>query len=149
MKCNVLTVEIEHVDTFALESIANANANVSIQPDFKTVRIIQDKFAQKEFLSSKMESSEVLITPYRNLIGPGLSSLADELKDIAKEFKYPMMLKSKRLAYDGRGNYVIKSEYDIQSAIIELGAGERELYVEKWVPFTKELAVMVAKGIHS
>jgi phosphoribosylaminoimidazole carboxylase len=110
------------------------------------VRIIQDKFAQKEFIVSKMDSSQVLITPYRNLVGSSQDALADELKNIAKEFQYPMMLKSKKLAYDGRGNYVIKNGSDIPLAITALGGGERELYVEKWVLFSKELAVMVAKG---
>lgn len=32
-------------------------------------------------------------------------------------FGYPLMVKSKRLAYDGRGNAVAKSEEDLSSAI--------------------------------
>ncbi|XVE62788.1 hypothetical protein DITRI_Ditri06bG0147900 [Diplodiscus trichospermus] len=61
-------------------------------------------------------------------------------------FGYPLMIKSKRLAYDGRGNAVAKSEVELSSAIAALGGFERGLYVEKWAPFVKELAVIVARG---
>jgi phosphoribosylaminoimidazole carboxylase len=50
------------------------------------------------------------------------------------------------LAYDGRGNAVAKTEEEITSAVNALGGYERGLYVEKWAPFVKELAVIVARG---
>ncbi|KAB2058941.1 hypothetical protein ES319_A11G267900v1 [Gossypium barbadense] len=56
------------------------------------------------------------------------------------------MIKSKRLAYDGQGNVVAKSEGESSSAIDVLGGFGRGLYVEKWAPFIKELAVNVARG---
>ncbi|OWM63428.1 hypothetical protein CDL15_Pgr022173 [Punica granatum] len=61
-------------------------------------------------------------------------------------FGYPLMIKSKRLAYDGRGNAVAKSPEVLSSAVTALGGYERGLYVEKWAPFIKELAVIVARG---
>ena len=79
-----------------------------------------------------------------------------------KEFGYPFMLKNRRLAYDGRGNAVVKSENDILDALLKLGAPTEtkqgtgngtgtgttvqnnfDIYAEKWVEFTKELAVMI------
>ncbi|XP_009364469.2 phosphoribosylaminoimidazole carboxylase, chloroplastic isoform X3 [Pyrus x bretschneideri] len=56
------------------------------------------------------------------------------------------MIKSKRLAYDGRGNAVAKSKDELSSAVTALGGFDRGLYVEKWAPFVKELAVIVARG---
>uniref|UniRef100_A0A2N9GR31 phosphoribosylaminoimidazole carboxylase n=1 Tax=Fagus sylvatica TaxID=28930 RepID=A0A2N9GR31_FAGSY len=61
-------------------------------------------------------------------------------------FGYPLMIKSKRLAYDGRGNAVAHSEEELSSAVAALGGFDRGLYVEKWAPFVKELAVIVARG---
>ena len=66
--------------------------------------------------------------------------------EAGKIFGYPLMLKSRRLAYDGRGNAVAKSEEVLPVAIAALGGIERGLYVEKWAPFVKELAVIVARG---
>lgn len=59
-------------------------------------------------------------------------------------FGYPLMLKSRCLAYDGRGNAVVKDESGIAAAWSTL-ASKGSLYVEKWVPFAKELAVVVAR----
>lgn len=54
------------------------------------------------------------------------------------------MLKAKKLAYDGKGNAVAKTEQDVEEAFIKLGG--TDIYAEKWAPFTKELAVMVVRS---
>ena len=54
------------------------------------------------------------------------------------------MLKAKKLAYDGRGNAVAKTEHDVEDAYNKLGG--TDIYAEKWAPFTKELAVMVVRS---
>lgn len=69
-----------------------------------------------------------------------IESLAD-CSDAGFRFGYPYMLKKKRLAYDGRGNMVVHSESDNESCYDALGGSE--LYAEKWVPFAKELAIML------
>ncbi|GMP39502.1 hypothetical protein CsSME_00010311 [Camellia sinensis var. sinensis] len=70
----------------------------------------------------------------------------ESAKRASELFGYPLMLKSRRLAYDGRGNAVAKSEEEISSAVNVLGGYDCALYVEKWAPFVKELAVIVARG---
>ncbi|GMP22073.1 hypothetical protein CsSME_00000247 [Camellia sinensis var. sinensis] len=70
----------------------------------------------------------------------------ESAKRAGELFGYPLMIKSRRLAYDGRGNAVAKSEEEISSAVNVLGGYDRALYVEKWAPFVKELAVIVARG---
>jgi len=139
-RCDVLTMEIEHVNCDALERIAKENPNIDIQPTPQTVRIIQDKFLQKEHLKQF------------NIPIPEYASVTDKqsILDIAnnKGFGFPIMLKSRKLAYDGRGNAVINNESEIDAAIKTLnpsGANDA-LYVEKWVPYVKELAVMVARS---
>src|SRR5258706_458650 len=57
---------------------------------------------------------------------------------------YPLMLKARLDAYDGRGNKLIKNEKDISRAMQKLKG--RLLYVEKYVHFTQELAIMVARN---
>jgi phosphoribosylaminoimidazole carboxylase PurK protein len=68
----------------------------------------------------------------------------NEIKNIGKSFGYPMLLKARLDAYDGRGNFVLHSENDIPEGLEKLKG--RSLYVEKFVPFVKELAVMVARS---
>jgi phosphoribosylaminoimidazole carboxylase len=130
--CDVVTVEIEHVDTHMLEEVASS---VNVEPSWKTLRTIKDKYAQKEYL----KQHGVAVAESADLEGKGVEGL----KDVGSNFGYPFMLKSKTEAYDGRGNFVVKAEGDVNAAFEALG--ERPLYAEKWEDFRLELAVMVVK----
>ncbi|XP_047154834.1 phosphoribosylaminoimidazole carboxylase, chloroplastic [Vigna umbellata] len=133
-RCGVLTVEIEHVDVDTLEKLEKQG--VDCQPKASTVRIIQDKYQQKVHFSQ------------HGIPLPEFMKIDDleGAKKVGKLFGYPLMIKSRRLAYDGRGNFVAKSEEELSSAVDALGGFDRGLYAEKWAPFVKELAVIVARG---
>ena len=45
-----------------------------------------------------------------------------------------------RLAYDGRGNAVVRSSGDLESAVAALGGFEHGLYAERWCPYQKVCA---------
>ena len=131
-KCDVLTVEIEHVDTVVLEGLEGI---VEVQPSWQTIRLIQDKFRQKE-----------------HLLGHGIDTVdslpihdASEhaVDEVGQQLGYPFMLKSRTDAYDGRGNYLVESARDIRTALDELA--KRPLYAERLARFKAELAVMVVK----
>ena len=51
-----------------------------------------------------------------------------------------------RFAYDGRGNCIINGPRQMENAVAALGGYAAGLYAEEWVPFEKELAVMVARS---
>jgi phosphoribosylaminoimidazole carboxylase len=139
-KCDVLTYEIEHVDTQVLQAIAKepkktTGKAVSIEPSWETINLIQDKLVQKRHL----RDAGIPVADFAQLT----KNTEDELKRVAKLCNFPFMLKSRRDAYDGRGNYVVYSEADFGSALAALGTSP--LYAERWAPFTMELAVMVVK----
>ncbi|MCJ1243597.1 phosphoribosylaminoimidazole carboxylase ade2 [Trapelia coarctata] len=131
-QCDVLTVEIEHVDTNVLEELA---ACTEVQPSWRTIRVIQDKFKQKEHLSSHGIASAKSVALETGEL--------EEVDRIGNELGYPLMLKSRTEAYDGRGNYPIRSPEEIRKALAALGG--RPLYAEQWADFKSELAVMVVK----
>ncbi|GLI58850.1 hypothetical protein VaNZ11_000616 [Volvox africanus] len=132
---DVLTMEIEHINTDALMQAAS-DVKVDIEPSPATIRVIQDKFAQKQHFAAH----GVPLPQFRNIKCRGC------MEGTGKAFGYPFMLKAKRLAYDGRGNYVVRSEADIDSAVAALGGFEAGLYAERFAPFVKELAVMVVRS---
>lgn len=135
-KCDVLTVEIEHVDVSVLKNLQSRLPKLKIYPSPETIELIQDKFVQKQHLIK------------HNI--PVVESIVIEigtekcLEDISVKFGYPYILKSRRLAYDGRGNYVIKNKESIKEGLKILG--DKYLYGEKWAPFVKELSVMVVRS---
>lgn len=132
-KSDVVTIEIEHVDTKMLEAISKST---DVQPSWKTIRMIQDKYLQKEHL----QSHGIAVAESIALEEPSIS----QLQKASEQVRLPFMLKSRKEAYDGRGNFPVRSEGDFKPALDALGAN-RELYAEKWADFKMELAVMVVK----
>ncbi|RDW85183.1 phosphoribosylaminoimidazole carboxylase [Coleophoma cylindrospora] len=145
-QCDILTVEIEHVDTHVLEEIAEEGVEiqsadgkitrkkVQVQPNWKTLRTIQDKFLQKEHLTKHGVETAV---------SQAVESDKSGLERVGKELGFPFMLKARKDAYDGRGNFPVMSAQDIPDALEALKG--RGLYAEKWASFKMELAVMVVK----
>lgn len=130
-KSDVLTFEIELAGNKALESLEKDG--YPVHPSSETLARIKNKYEQKQFLKNHGiplgEFSDITQT--------------DDLYSIAKMYGYPFVVKAKRDSYDGRGNYTVESEKDFR-ILLEKFKG-RELYAEKFVPFEKELAVMVAR----
>lgn len=135
-KCDVLTVEIEHVDADALE-LVRKSLNVEIYPLPETIKLIKDKYLQKEHLVGHgIKVADLVAVP---------ENTEEALAEIGAKFGYPFMLKSRTDAYDGRGNFVVKSAEFHAQALQFLN--NRPLYAEKWCRFAKELAVMVVRTI--
>ena len=134
--CDILTIEIEHVDTYALEQVAKRHNNPKpVQPSWRTIRLIQDKFVQKEHLTKHAIATAKSIpidTPSR-----------DNLQRVGNDLGSRFMLKSRTEAYDGRGNFVVRGPKDYGPALETLK--NRPLYAEEWAQFKMELAVMVVK----
>jgi len=135
-KVDVLTVEIEHVDASSLEQVllASQEKQLVVHPSPSTIKTIQDKFRQKEHLMAHS-------LPVAESIA--VESTIESIQGVAETLGLPLMLKSRTLAYDGRGNFLLCDLEDVQSAIDFLG--NRPIYAEKWVQFTKEIAVMVVR----
>lgn len=141
-RVDVLTVEIEHINTDALQRAVDAG--IDVQPTPRTLKIIQDKYVQKKHL----ENFGIPLPPFLKVEDGSAASIAE----VKAELGFPLMLKSRYMAYDGRGNYVVETEADFASGVKALTENLEEdqkaegLYAEGWVPFVKELAVMVARG---
>ena len=122
-QCDVITVEIEHVDTATLEALVAAGRPVIPAPS--VIALIQDKLRQKETLSG----AGLPVAPFYAGADPRT---------------YPAILKARFDAYDGRGNCTVTTAADLPGAIARLGGDPNRLYVEAIVPFAREVTVMVA-----
>lgn len=133
---DLLTVEIEHVNVEALDALERQSYKV--HPNSKTLRIIQDKFLQKVHLAAYGVPLPAFVS----------TPTVEAAIKAGKEFGYPLMLKNRRMAYDGKGNAVVESEEGIIDAFKKLGEskdGIYDVYAEKWASFSKELAVMIVR----
>ena len=130
-KSDIITYEIESGDSDILKSVEK---NAEINPSPETLRIIQDKYLQKTFLKEN------------NIPVPDFVKIEniENVKNTLKEYGYPALLKARRDAYDGRGNYKIDSEQTIQTAY-DYFQGQK-LLLEKFVPFKMEVSVIASRN---
>ncbi|MDE1840251.1 MAG: 5-(carboxyamino)imidazole ribonucleotide synthase [Thaumarchaeota archaeon] len=133
LQSDIITYEIESGDSEVLESL---HGEVSINPSPNTLKIIQDKYIQKQFLR-------------KNNIPVADFDIIESLNDLEKkitDFQYPALLKARRDAYDGRGNFKIENSSQIETAYQKFSG--RHTMIEKFVDFKMEVSVIAARNIH-
>jgi 5-(carboxyamino)imidazole ribonucleotide synthase len=128
---DIITYEIESGNSDVLKKL-ESNTEISPSPD--TLKIIQDKLIQKQFL----RDNDIPVADFKEICSK------KELEVIADELGLPILLKTRRDAYDGRGNYKINSKSEIDDAL-DLFSG-KSLMVEKFVKFEKEVSVIAARN---
>lgn len=123
---DVLTIEIEHVNVDALETLEKSGVIVYPQPNI--LRMIQDKGLQKQFYAD-------------NNIPTADFKLIDDAKELSSgNIQFPIVQKMRKDGYDGKGVQVLKSVADLDKAFNEPSV------LENMVSFTKELSVIVARN---
>jgi 5-(carboxyamino)imidazole ribonucleotide synthase len=123
---DVITIEIENVNTNALKALAAEGIAVFPQPEL--IELIQNKTLQKKFYKeNNIPTADFIETSNK--------------EDVAKQVNFlPFVNKLATGGYDGRGVQVIRSEKDLAKAFDAPG------FVEKLIPFEKEIAVIAARN---
>ncbi|XP_072149798.1 phosphoribosylaminoimidazole carboxylase, chloroplastic isoform X4 [Setaria viridis] len=104
-RCGVLIVEIEHVDAVTLEKLEKQG--VDCEPKASTIMIIQDRYRQKNHFSK----FGIPLPDFMEV------DTLHSIEEAGERFGYPLMVKSKRLAYDGRGNAVAQNKEELSSVV--------------------------------
>jgi 5-(carboxyamino)imidazole ribonucleotide synthase len=121
--CDVVTIEIESVNTQALKELQAQGKKVFPQPEI--VELIQNKVLQKQFYTDH----GLPTSPWF-----GFKNKAEMLKKLAKlSFQLPFVWKAATGGYDGRGVMIIRNPKEIDlipdapGLIEELAAIEHEI----------------------
>jgi 5-(carboxyamino)imidazole ribonucleotide synthase len=126
---DIITYEIESGNTDVLSKL-----KAEIEPSPFTLGIIQDKLSQKIFLSE----NGLPVSQFYEIIS------LDDLREKIKDLGLPVLLKSRRDAYDGRGNFKITSSNEIEKAYQHFDG--KSLMVEKFINFKMEVSVIAARN---
>jgi len=131
--CDVVTLENEWQDLRTLVQVLPPG--VALWPSVETMRWVGDKVEQKQHA----EQSGLPVGPYR-----ACSSLA-ELERAVAELGWPVVVKRPHQSYDGYGNATAHDPAELRAAYAKLAEADGRVLVEAFVPFVRELAVMVAR----
>ncbi|MXR52576.1 5-(carboxyamino)imidazole ribonucleotide synthase [Halovenus sp. WSH3] len=131
-RADYLTFEIELADPDVLEAVEE-ETGTPVHPRPETLRMIQDKLVQKERLSE----AGIPVPAYEAV------DSAAELREALDDLGYPAMLKAREGGYDGRGNVLVESPEDVETAFEAI---QGPAMVEEFVDYDRELAVIGCKG---
>ena len=128
-RCHWITFENEFIDLDALQSLAQQG--ISFRPSLDALAPLLDKYEQRSYLKSI------------GLPVPQFKSLS-AIADLESVTDFPVVLKARRHGYDGQGTFIIKSREELAATWNKFQCPP--MMLEEFVPFTKELAVMVARN---
>jgi len=129
---DVVTYEFENVDA---DSVSAAAELKPVYPSTSVLRTTQHRLHEKNALLK----AGVPVTPFRPV-----KSLKD-LRDAATDFGYPIVLKKATMGYDGKGQFIITREGDVEKSYDLLSRRDVELIVEQFVAFTMEISAICAR----
>ncbi len=125
--CDIVTYEFENVP---VEALLRINDRVTVYPSPDVLRVAQDRLAEKKLF----DSLRIPLARYR-----AINSLAN-LNEAASSIGLPLVVKTRRLGYDGKGQFLVREKNDIDKAWQQLGA--LALIAEQWIPFDHEVSVI-------
>lgn len=129
---DAVTVEFENVPESALKTLA---ARVPTRPGARALATAQDRLTEKRFL----ESVGFRAAPFRAVDGPA------DIRAALAAFGAPIVVKTRRFGYDGKGQVKVASAAAAEAAWAELG--HAAAIAEGFIDFAREISVIAARDV--
>jgi 5-(carboxyamino)imidazole ribonucleotide synthase len=129
-ECDVVTYEFENIPSAPLEAISPL---VALHPTANVLHICQNRRREKAWLRANDFPHARYAEALDGEIGPAVA-----------EVGLPCVVKTADFGYDGKGQMKIASETDLEKARAIFRG--RRCVVERWVEFTSEVSVIVARS---
>jgi len=130
--CDVITYEFENVPVEALRHIEGL---VPVYPPAAALQSSQDRLDEKKLF----DHLEIPLPGYHAI------DSRDDMDRAAKRLGLPMVIKTRRFGYDGKGQYVVKKAADLDAAWEALG--DQALIAEQWVAFDYEVSCIGVRSV--
>lgn len=129
--CDIVTYEFENVPA---QTAATAAKHSTLFPSARALEVAQDRLVEKTFLEDK---AGVAVVPFKDI------NSADDVKSAGADFGYPIILKTRRFGYDGKGQIKVGNDSEAKSAFDALSGG---IIAEGFAPFKREVSVVAARS---
>lgn len=130
---DIVTYEFENISVEALKAV---NPSVQIYPQITALATAQDRLLEKQLF----ESIGIPTAAYVQI------NKSEDLNSVEEKLGWPVVLKSRRLGYDGRSQHVVDSNSSLRSAWGSLK--QVPAIAESWVNFERELSLIGVRGIN-
>ena len=130
-QCDVITYEFENVPVKSINFIDPRK----VYPPSYALETTQDRLKEKHLF----DSLEIPVAKYSKV-----DSFSD-LLDATDSLGYQFLIKTRSFGYDGKGQFLIKDESDIQKAWDQLG--NQPLIAEKKIKFDREISIIGARSL--
>ncbi len=130
-RIDVATFDFENVPADTARWLAE---RVRVSPNPRALALAQDRLAEKSMFRELGLPTADFAT---------VDSRAD-LARAARAVGYPAILKTRRLGYDGKGQFRLRSEADLDAAWQAIAGAPSIL--EAWVPFDREVSIIAVRG---
>ena len=135
-RCDVVTFDWENVPVEALE---NLPGKARISPPTRALAAAQDRLSEKR-------TFELLGIPTTHYAAV---DSRDSLEAAVRLVGLPGVLKTRRLGYDGKGQFVLRKPRDLDAAwaaLVEPKSGKASLLYENLVPFDAEVSIIAVRS---
>ena len=123
--CDVITYAFENVPVEALQQLGS---EIPVFPPADALRLAQDRLDEKRLF----ENLDIPLPGYRPI------DSREDIDAAVDTLGLPLVIKTRRFGYDGKGQFVVQDRTDIEPAWNELGGVA--LIAEQWIPFDYEVS---------
>jgi 5-(carboxyamino)imidazole ribonucleotide synthase len=127
----LVTYEFENVPVEAANFLTE---RVPVYPPPAALEAAQDRLNEKQLF----QKLAIATTEFAPVLKP------NDLDAAVKQIGLPAVLKTCRMGYDGKGQWILRTAEDVAKAKLELPAAS--LILERFVPFTRELSVLAVRS---
>jgi 5-(carboxyamino)imidazole ribonucleotide synthase len=127
---DVVTYEFENVPVATARALERL---VPVHPSPAALELAQDRLSEK----TGLRELQIPTAPFAAV------DSFDDLRAAARDMGFPLVIKTRRFGYDGKGQFIATDEGDLASGWEELGG--RPLIAEGFIPFERELSIIAVR----
>jgi 5-(carboxyamino)imidazole ribonucleotide synthase len=129
---DVVTYEFENVSSTATQYLTQ---KVKVFPPSRALEITQDRIFEKKFFN-RLDIATPRFYEINN---------KNELRKAAAENGFPCVLKTRRMGYDGKGQFALKNNAGLDAVIADIEI--KDMILEDFVKFNRELSILAVRSV--
>lgn len=134
-QCDLIVYEFENINPEVVEVLEKIKP---LPQGSRLLKTTQHRLKEKKAL----QEAGVPVAPFQE------ANTFAELEEAIDQLGYPAVLKKTTGGYDGKGQWILQYKEDLDQLPSDIFAAGRQFVLEKFVPFEKEISIVVARSVY-